>query len=230
MRDEIGAAQVAYAKVHRKLVANQCIPPDGPIKVKGLSTIAGQPWLFRFPFGACDPKSLQAVSQAGLLAIQWDVSSGDPLRTLSPARMADAVVKGVRRGSIVLFHANGRGWSTAQALRMIIPRLRDEKYELVTVTELLNTEDAKPVRMPTCYDSRPGDTEHYDRLEDRLKAVYRRFKEDYERRHPPTAAAPPDASRAEQEPEIVPPKPVPAERKKEQGNRQPIDWKSTIYR
>ena len=43
-----------------------------------LLLIPERPALYRFPFGACNAESLQAVTDAGLLAIQWDVATGDP--------------------------------------------------------------------------------------------------------------------------------------------------------
>ena len=63
----------------------------------------------------------------------------------------------VRPGSIVLFHANGRGWSTEAALPGIVSALQAKGYEFVTVTELLAA--GEPVMSETCYDSRPGDTD-----------------------------------------------------------------------
>jgi peptidoglycan/xylan/chitin deacetylase (PgdA/CDA1 family) len=58
--------------------------------------------------------------------------------------MLDGVLRDVRAGSIVLFHANGRGWHTAEALRILVPELRTRGFELVTVAELLNTRVRAP--------------------------------------------------------------------------------------
>src|SRR5262249_13605701 len=60
-------------------------------------------------------------------------------------------------GSIVLFHANGRGWHTDGALPGIIAALKARGYEFATVSELLAA--GEPVVSATCYDSRPGDTD-----------------------------------------------------------------------
>jgi len=212
--DEIAGAQLAYAKVYTALANNQCLPPDRENKVNALVSSPGQPLLFRFPFGACDPRSLRAVADAGLLAIQWDVSSGDPLRTLLPARMADWVLHGVRPGSIVLFHANGRGWHTAQALRRIVPELRARQYEFVTVSELLNANGARPVIAQTCYDSRPGDTDHYDSFARRLEAEYQKFKAEYGTKAPRVPAG-----TSSHLPAV--PKPVPAVRARNPVKEEP---------
>jgi peptidoglycan/xylan/chitin deacetylase (PgdA/CDA1 family) len=190
LHDEIAAAQLAYAKVYQDLGRRQCslAPRKG---VLGLPTPSGQPSLFRFPFGACNEESLRAVGDAGLLAIQWDVSSGDPTKGLPAEKMVAELQRTVRPGSIVLFHANGRGWQTAKALRMVVPALRRRGYEFVTVTELLNSKGARPLFASTCFDRRPGDTDHYDALAVRLEAAYRRFRERFApARRAPLAADP----------------------------------------
>ena len=143
----------------------------------GLGAPPDQPSLFRFPYGACNRESLNAVGDAGLIAIQWDVSSGDPIKGLSASKMAEEVLRNIRPGSIVLFHANGRGWHTAEALRVIVPELKRRGYQFVTVTDLLNSKGARPLRTGECFDSHVGDTERYDALASRLEGAYQRFKE-----------------------------------------------------
>ncbi len=114
----------------------------------------------RFPFGACDARSMAAVNDAGMAAIQWDVSTGDP----SPFVSADAIVAttlaAVRPGSIVLAHANGRGFRTGTALPRILDGLTKRGYRFVTVGELLAA--GRPVITETCFDAHPGDTDKYD--------------------------------------------------------------------
>jgi hypothetical protein len=105
---------------------------------------------------------MKAVNDAGMAAIQWDVSTGDP----SPFTTADMIVaetlRAVRPGSIVLAHANGRGFHTAEALPRILDELTKRGYRFVTVGELLAA--GRPVVTETCWDARPGDTDKYDQL------------------------------------------------------------------
>jgi len=175
LHSEIEGAQLAYEQVRRQLEAKQCFGRDN-------STLAHERApkslnLFRFPFGACDTRSLEAVAESGLLAVQWDISSGDPWSGQSAQRMARAVISGVHPGSIVLFHANGRGWHTGRALPIIVGELRAQGYQFVTVSELLSV--GAPVRTPICYDSKPGDTDHYDQWGRRLKIIFRRAKPNF---------------------------------------------------
>ena len=167
--NEIEYAQTAYEQVRENLAKKQCLARDEQSLAHDLA--AERQSLFQFPFGACDNKSLEAVSEYGLKAIQWDVSSGDPWIGQKADLMVKAVVDNVKPGSIVLFHANGRGWHTGSALPEIIRRLRDKGYKFLTVSELLKA--GEPVYSEHgCYDSRPHDTDRYDALAARLNLVY----------------------------------------------------------
>ena len=93
--------------------------------------------LFRLPAGKYDDLTLGVIAWHGLYTIQWDVETGDPDPTIDAERMNWAVRKRVQNGSIIVMHANGRGWHTAKALPEVIEYLRDQGYTLVTVSELL---------------------------------------------------------------------------------------------
>ncbi len=155
---EILGPQRAYEALRGTLGKAQCAIQQ-PAAFNALPQRIG---LFRFPFGACSSTALQRVHDAGLLSIQWDVSTGDPDPHQSAQAIARAIVTQTRPGSIVLMHANGRGHNTAAALPLAIPKLKALGYTFVTVSELIAA--GTPVLTPTCYDSRPGDTDKYDRL------------------------------------------------------------------
>jgi peptidoglycan-N-acetylglucosamine deacetylase len=158
--DEIMNAQRAYDRLRGDIEGRKCIAPGrGKIADESIPKSLS---LFRFPFGACDPKSLTEVGKLGLVPIQWDVSSDDPDFKQTPELMKRKVLENVHPGSIVLFHANGRGWYTDDALPEIITELKARGYEFVTVTELLKA--GEPVISPSCYDQSAGDTDRYDEL------------------------------------------------------------------
>ncbi|NJM35257.1 MAG: polysaccharide deacetylase family protein [Rhodomicrobium sp.] len=158
LAQEIEAPQRAYRILRAGLAERQCVRPGDTVPAHQRAPESIR--LFRFPYGACDAKSLNAVASAGLTAIQWDVSAGDPW----PRRTASPMIKGVlaqaQPGSIVIFHANGRGWHTEKALPQIVATLKARGYEFVTVSELLRA--GEPVVESRCYDVRPGDTDRYD--------------------------------------------------------------------
>jgi peptidoglycan/xylan/chitin deacetylase (PgdA/CDA1 family) len=118
--------------------------------------------LFRFPFGTCTKESLDAVNDAGLLAIQWDVVSGDPASSQSADAIRRVVARHIKPGSIIVMHANGRGRHTAEALPLIISDLRARGFEFATVAELLQA--GEPVIADSCYEVKPGDNVKYDKL------------------------------------------------------------------
>jgi len=113
----------------------------------------------RFPYGACSPAALDEVAHQGLVPIQWNISSGDPTFGQSAHAIERQVLANAHPGSIVLFHANGRGWHTEGALPGIIAALKAQGYEFATVSELLAA--GEPVMTATCYDSRPVDTDRW---------------------------------------------------------------------
>lgn len=96
--------------------------------------------LFRPPYGLHNEETLSIVAQQGFYTIQWDSVSGDP----DPKFDAQAILSEIRRtvkdGSIIIMHANGRGWHTAEALPMVIDYLQSRGYTLVTVSQLIGLE------------------------------------------------------------------------------------------
>lgn len=163
MQDEILGPQRAYELIRKRLSENQCTASVPG----GMDAVQQRIGLFRFPYGACHAESMKAVNDAGLLAVQWDVSIGDPSPGTSAAAMVRAM-KNVKPGSIIIGHANGRGWHTAEALPAMIAYLKKQGFTFVTVSELLAA--GKPVITATCYDSKPGDTDRYDNFHGLLAA------------------------------------------------------------
>jgi len=127
-----------------------------------MEKIPRRPLAFRFPYGTCSPEALQALAASGLPAIQWDVVSGDPARHQTAPSIVKTVLSQTRAGSIVVFHANGRGHGTADALPRIIPALRAQGFEFVTVSELLRL--GRVITAEECYELRPGDNRRYDAM------------------------------------------------------------------
>ncbi|MFE7384361.1 polysaccharide deacetylase family protein [Streptomyces zhihengii] len=92
---------------------------------------------FRFPGGCHDDAALRAVAPAGVTAVQWDVVSGDAFATDAGA-VAEQVLAGVRPGSLVVMHCTRSAAPvTEEAVRRIVPALRDRGYRFVKVSELM---------------------------------------------------------------------------------------------
>lgn len=147
--------QAQYELLWDELQNKQCFHATREVK-----PIPRVPRLFRFPFGACDHDALKLLQDLGLPAIQWDVVSGDPAKGRSAAAIARTVLRNARSGSIIVFHGNGRGYGTAEALRMIVPKLKESGFDFVTVSEMLAL--GRPVAVSECYEMSPGDTLRYE--------------------------------------------------------------------
>jgi peptidoglycan/xylan/chitin deacetylase (PgdA/CDA1 family) len=100
------------------------------------------PRYFRPPYGEADERIVRLAAQAGLVTVQYDIASGDPDPTLSAGRIVRVMLRDAKGGSIIVFHMNGNGVHTAEALPQIIEGLRKKGFTLVTVGALL--EEGKP--------------------------------------------------------------------------------------
>ena len=102
---------------------------------------------FRPPYGEWSPHLLQVVGERQLATVTWDVVSGDPSEGATAQAMVQGVVAQTRPGSIVIFHINGRGWNTGQALPWILNGLRKRGFRFVFLSELF----AHAARAPEAY-------------------------------------------------------------------------------
>ncbi|MBU0498611.1 MAG: polysaccharide deacetylase family protein [Gammaproteobacteria bacterium] len=158
MEEQILWPQAQFALLRDQLSQRDCFRRAS---AQEQSRIQQLPTTFRFPFGVCSKDSLNAASRFGLAAVQWNIVSGDPWKRQTAQGIANAVLEGIRPGTIIVAHANGRGWKTAESLDLFIPKLRAQGYEFVTVSELL--EAGEPYAATSCYEMRPGDNLRYDK-------------------------------------------------------------------
>lgn len=95
------------------------------------------PCLFRPPYGNLTPELVQRAKVLGMTTVKWDVDPED-WRHPGVSLIREAVLSGVKSGSIVVLHDNieTKG-QTVQALPGIIEGLQARGYRLVTITQLL---------------------------------------------------------------------------------------------
>ncbi|NTU77949.1 MAG: polysaccharide deacetylase family protein [Chloroflexales bacterium] len=107
--------------------------------------IGCRPRLYRPPWGWLTPWESARLAQRGYAIIGWDVRTID-WQTPEPdgLQVAEKAIKDTQPGSILLFHdgvAMQSSWNkreTTRAIRHMIPALRAQGYEFVTVPELLD--------------------------------------------------------------------------------------------
>jgi peptidoglycan-N-acetylglucosamine deacetylase len=111
-----------------------------------IAQVIGQrPLLYRPPWGWLTPWEGYRLASRGYQVIGWDIYPDDwKLPEVSAEILVDDVHRQIRPGSIILFHdsvSNKIRWEkkeTTRAIRMLVPRMRDEGYEFVTVPEMLS--------------------------------------------------------------------------------------------
>ena len=103
---------------------------------------------FRPPFGEWSHHLVTVVQDLHLPTVTWDVVSGDPSAHTTVDRMVHNVVDKARAGSIIIFHINGRGLKTADALPVILRDLRARGFHFVLLSELMAAGRAAPAPIP----------------------------------------------------------------------------------
>jgi len=106
-----------------------------------------QTTLFRPPFGEYDELTLKLLDELGLHLVLWDVESRDPDSTLSREEIISGVTEQTRLGSIIVFHANGKGQHTKGVIEEISTALTETRRLLpVTVSQLLKHRHGPPFK------------------------------------------------------------------------------------
>ena len=102
--------------------------------------------LFRPPYGEFNDVTVEVVKTLGLQFILWNVVSGDPDPSLSADKMLAHLTASTRGGSLIVFHANGKGVHTREVVEALARDVFPSRsLRPVTVTDLLScASQAKP--------------------------------------------------------------------------------------
>ncbi|KIP20944.1 MULTISPECIES: polysaccharide deacetylase family protein [Anoxybacillus] len=106
-----------------------------------LYDITGErPTLFRPPLGYYNKQIIDIAKQRGYTVVMWSKHQ-DTYDWQNPGtrRIVRRVIEHIQPGQIILFHDHGSGSrkQTVQALKEILPILKEKGYTFVTVSELL---------------------------------------------------------------------------------------------
>ncbi len=132
-RVEIGMHSATHP--HMKKLSRGEIEREISLNMSAIEEITGvKPSLFRAPFGEYSDSVIEIAEKLGSKVIQWDVDSLD-WKNLSASEIATRVLKGVKPGSIVLMHNDGK--HTAEALPLILEGLKNKNLKPVRISELI---------------------------------------------------------------------------------------------
>jgi len=104
--------------------------------------IGKKPTLLRLPNGDFDKRVLKIAYQLGHKVIQWDTDSLDWMNP-GVTKIVKRVLTKAHPGDIILMHASDSCKQTHEALPIIIDKLREKGYELVTVSQLISDSEVK---------------------------------------------------------------------------------------
>ncbi len=105
---------------------------------KILSLTGESPKTFRFPSGAYNDASMEAIESTGIKAIQWDVDSIDWKANGADIEY-ERIISKAKEGSILLFHNDGK--YTPQNLPRIIEKYQSMGYKFVKVSDLIYSDN-----------------------------------------------------------------------------------------
>jgi peptidoglycan/xylan/chitin deacetylase (PgdA/CDA1 family) len=95
--------------------------------------------LFRPPYGEYNDETVRQAESAGQTLVMWSIVSGDPDPKLPADRIVADVVSRAKNGSVIIFHANGRGWHDDDVVPAVYQTLVETKHFTAdTVSELRN--------------------------------------------------------------------------------------------
>ena len=101
--------------------------------------------LFRPPYGEFNDETVEAVQALGLQLILWNIESGDPDPTLSAEKIDARLKRLVRKGGVIVMHANGKGKHTREIVEHLAQQLLPQRgLTPMTVTDLMNCKQTLP--------------------------------------------------------------------------------------
>jgi peptidoglycan/xylan/chitin deacetylase (PgdA/CDA1 family) len=94
-----------------------------------------KPIYYRSATAFIDEACARMAKQLDITAVSFQVLSGDAVAFTPAVEIEENVLKNIKPGAIVIMHFNHPEWYTAQAIAMIVPKLRERGYEFVQLND-----------------------------------------------------------------------------------------------
>ena len=130
----IGNHTYDHTDYGRKVTAKDIQKCNDTIKEK----CGQEPTIFRCPGGIMTSTIQNECKQQGLPIAYWSVDTED-WKSKNPDAIYDKVMNNVYDGSIILMHDIYP--TTVEAVKKIVPKLIEDGYQIVTVTEMLTVKN-----------------------------------------------------------------------------------------
>ncbi|MDP1946535.1 MAG: polysaccharide deacetylase family protein, partial [Nitrospirota bacterium] len=141
---EIGTHGEVHAHLPLHSADEQKLESIGPVRL--LKTkYHHDATLFRPPYGEFNDDTVNVTRALGLQFILWNVVSGDPDPTITAIQIEDRLKRLVRKGSVIVMHANGKGRHTHEVVQDLQQHLLPEQsLTPMTISDLLACKQAAP--------------------------------------------------------------------------------------
>jgi peptidoglycan/xylan/chitin deacetylase (PgdA/CDA1 family) len=141
---EVGTHGDVHAHLPMHSVEEQKQEILGPVRLLK-AKYDHQATMFRPPYGEFNDDTVDVIRALGLQFILWNVVSGDPDPTLSTAQIDDRLARFVRKGSVIVMHANGKGAHTREVVEHLDQQLLSQRgLKPMTVSDLLACKPTTP--------------------------------------------------------------------------------------
>ncbi len=131
-----------YSHINTKKVSKDKIQEEYIKTQEVISSITNNnPKLFRPPYGSLDEKVIDVVENNNSVIVLWSYNQ-DSKDWSNPEvnKIVNTTLSNIENGDIILFHdyVYYDESHTVEALKKIIPELKNRGYEFVTISELIN--------------------------------------------------------------------------------------------
>jgi len=141
---EVGTHGDVHAHMPLHSANEQKLEILGPVRL--LRTAYGhEATLFRPPYGEFNDVTVNVARALGLQFILWNVVSGDPDSTITALQIEAHLKRAVKKGSVIVMHANGKGRHTHEVVQDLHQHLLPQRnLTAMTVSDLLTCRQAAP--------------------------------------------------------------------------------------
>jgi peptidoglycan/xylan/chitin deacetylase (PgdA/CDA1 family) len=141
---EIGTHGQTHAHMTTEDARAQAAEIGGPVATLA-KRFAVRASLFRPPYGEYNDETVRQAQAAGQTIVMWSIVSGDPDPKLPADRIVADVVSRAKNGSVIIFHANGRGWKDDEVVPAVYRALVESKHFAAdTISELRSCAGSPP--------------------------------------------------------------------------------------
>lgn len=126
-----------FTHPHMKSLTTNALKEEVEKTERALADIGiPRPKLFRPPEGFRSCEQVAALTEAGYQTIIWSLDTHD-WQGRAASDIVSGVLQGVQGGDVLLFHDYTTTKNTITALEQLIPKLLEDGYEFVTVSDLM---------------------------------------------------------------------------------------------